>query len=66
MSLPSELVMALTVLRLSSCGVDNLAAELVLGGVDDLDLPELFCCRLSNCAEGVLVRTPCVDRHVRE
>ena len=46
--------MALTVLRLSSCGVDNLAAELMLGGVDDfaaelvlggvdgVDLPELY------------------------
>ena len=46
MSLPSGLVIAaLTMLvwRLSSCGsIDDLVAELVLGGVDGLDLLELY------------------------
>ena len=49
---------ALTILiwRLSSCGsVDGLAAELVLGGVDCLDLPELYVVEIMQLQKGLVL-----------
>ena len=48
MSLPSELVMALTVLRLGSCGVDKLAAGL-------FDLPELYVMEIMLLQKGLVL-----------